>query len=162
MRDALEREQAEVIAKKDAALAASAVKAAQYVDEIRQNHAELAVLQDAEPVQPELEREPLVINLRAQIASLTLAFDLSQKVVAEKDVQLQAWPEKFNALQAIADARLTTIGIKDNRIAALENVVSKYDKKHRLTIRLFGLKIDLLNDVIKPGGAVVVYSLLKK
>ena len=57
---------------------------------------------------------------------------------------------------------LTTIGIKDNRIAALENVVQILDKKHRLTIRLFGLKIDLLNDVIKPGGAVVVYSLLKK
>lgn len=43
-----------------------------------------------------------------------------------------AWQTKFNALQTIADARLVTIGIKDKRIIALENLCSEYARTIKL------------------------------
>jgi hypothetical protein len=153
-RDVLEREKDAIITRQDEIIAESVVKSAQYVLEMSAYEAELSRLREAEPVQPELEREPLVINLRAQIATLTIAFDLSQKAVAEKDVQLLAWPVKFNALQAIADARLTTIETKDNRIGDLEKAL-------RVGERRVGLNKTVAKVALGVGAASLIYGLLK-
>lgn len=56
--------------------------ARQFQDRIGLLKKELSGLQATEPYQPELEREPLVINLRAQVAKLTEMFTLSQNTVA--------------------------------------------------------------------------------
>jgi hypothetical protein len=72
-------------------------------------------LEAAEPVAPELETHPLVINLRAQIAEWKLKFSLAQDVIAEKDRIIAArdaqlviqvrltdeWKANYNSLYAL-------------------------------------------------------------
>ncbi len=51
---------------------------------------ELQNLKDHEPVAPELETTPLVINLRAQISTLQRALDLSISAGQDKDMTISA------------------------------------------------------------------------
>lgn len=58
----------------------------------------------AEPSQPELETQPLVINLRGQIKTLTEMFSLANKEIAVRDDIIRAWESKYNAQVDIAEA----------------------------------------------------------
>lgn len=63
--------------------------------------AQLAELQNAEPVAPELEAHPLVINLRGQINNLTEMFTLSQNVVTTQRQEIEELGGKCIALESI-------------------------------------------------------------
>jgi len=93
-KDALEEQARDrsdaVIAKQNDIIVDSQAREAEKDALIVSQKATIKTLQDAEPVQPELEKEPLVINLRAQIKAITRAFDLSQNVVLEQERQLKA------------------------------------------------------------------------
>jgi hypothetical protein len=60
-------------------------------------------LQNAEPVQPELESQPLVINLRAQVAKVTEMFHLSQEVVESQRGEIILWERKYEAQVSISE-----------------------------------------------------------
>lgn len=63
--------------------------------------ARLAGLQNAEPVAPELESHPLIINLRGQINNLTEMFTLSQNVVTTQRQEIEELGGKCIALESI-------------------------------------------------------------
>ena len=65
--------------------------------------ARLAELQNAEPVSPELESHPLVVNLRGQISQLTEMFTLSQNVVSTQRQEIEELGGKCIALESIGD-----------------------------------------------------------
>lgn len=91
------------IAEKDAAIAEKDAKIAQYVGKVSTLSAELVALQNAEPVQPELETQPLVINLRAQIGNLTNLYSISIDIITTKDAIIADWSAKFDAQVVISD-----------------------------------------------------------
>ena len=67
-----------------------AIDSAQAVIEVKKRaiadrDTRIAALEAVEPVAPELEAHPLVINLRAQISEWKVKFSLAQGVIAEKD-----------------------------------------------------------------------------
>lgn len=70
----------------------------------------IAALEAAEPVAPELESHPLVINLRAQIGEWKLKFSLAQDVIAEKD-RIIAGKDGIIALVGVP----ILVGIKDGK-----------------------------------------------
>jgi len=57
---------------------------------------QLDELQNTEPVAPELEKTPLVINLRSQIGELTKMYSLSRETIAEQKTIIDAWTTKYN------------------------------------------------------------------
>jgi chromosome segregation ATPase len=61
--------------------------------------ADLAYLQAHEPVQPELETQPLVINLRAQIKKGNEAFSLAVEDREKLDKQVANYKKEINWLQ---------------------------------------------------------------
>ena len=57
---------------------------------------QLDELQNTEPASPELEKTPLVINLRSQIGELTKMYSLSRETIAEQKTIIEAWTTKYN------------------------------------------------------------------
>ena len=57
---------------------------------------QLDELQNTEPAAPELEKTPLVINLRSQIGELTKMYSLSRETIAEQKTIIDAWTTKYN------------------------------------------------------------------
>ena len=57
---------------------------------------QLDELQNTEPAAPELEKTPLVINLRAQIGELTKMYSLSRETIEEQKTIIEAWTVKYN------------------------------------------------------------------
>jgi hypothetical protein len=57
---------------------------------------QLDELQNTEPAAPELEKTPLVINLRSQIGELTKMYSLSRETIAEQKTIIEAWTTKYN------------------------------------------------------------------
>lgn len=95
--------QTATIAAANAAIAEKDAKIAQYVGKVSTLTAELTALQNAEPVQPELEMQPLVINLRAQIGNLSKTLNINADIIAEKDAIIADWSKKFDAQSVISD-----------------------------------------------------------
>ncbi len=87
----------ETITQQNAAIAHAEAEAAAKQARINTLGAELAALQAAEPAQPELEGQPLVISLRKQVTWLTDMLSLAQGVAADKDKELAAWQVKYYA-----------------------------------------------------------------
>ena len=90
------------IALKDKAVGELEHKVAQYVVEISTLRGELEDIQNAEPVQPELESEPLVINLRGQVAKLTAMFTLATDTVALQGQEIDALKGKVKLWEEVA------------------------------------------------------------
>jgi len=57
---------------------------------------QLDELQNTEPAAPELEKTPLVINLRSQIGELTKMYSLSRETIEEQKTIIEAWTVKYN------------------------------------------------------------------
>jgi uncharacterized coiled-coil protein SlyX len=148
--DALEKDKAT----QDAVIAEKDVKVAQYVEELSTLRGELTDLQDAEPAQPELEREPLVINLRAQIATLTRAFSLSQEVVAEREGQIAAWSAKYDAQAQISAEWMAAYEREHALRLAAEGLF-------KLGERRAGLNKTITKVALGVGAASLIYGLLK-
>ncbi len=154
-RDALEAGQAQTIAEGSKKIAELLANAGKPTPAEKEKDREIVALKgEVATLKAQGDTAGALAKAEATIAALESKAELAEDRHKANIMDLNAeWQAKFNALQAIADARLTTIGVKDERIAALENEVSKYARKKRLILNLFGLKIDLVNDVIKPGAA---------
>ena len=111
-------------------------------------------LQNAEPVQPELESEPLVINLRGQIARLTEMFNLSQEVVKTQGEEIALWAKKYDA-QAAISAEWKSEYEREHQLRLMsEGIVSQLESRVR------GAKLMNKVAVVAVAGAVA-YGLLK-
>jgi hypothetical protein len=110
-----------------------------------------------EPVQPELESQPLVISLRKQVSKLTDMFNLSQETVTLQSQEIDALGGKCAALESI--------GAEWKQM---------YDKEHKLRLLSEGLVTSLEHRVKAQGllgtakavaigvtAGCLVYSLLK-
>lgn len=114
-------------------------------------------LQAEEPVQPELETEPLVINLRAQILELTLVVDTQEQIIQGSNKIIFNLTEKYNA----------QVGISDSYRAMYENE----KELHRLAIdrlkiadrRIASLRFtgNAKNVLVVVAGGAIAYLLLK-
>ena len=111
-------------------------------------------LQNAEPVQPELEKEPLVINLRGQIAQLTEMFTLSEQAGKLKDKEIELWAAKYAAQVAISDEWRGNYEREHQLRLMSEGIVSG------LEARVRGAKFLNKVAVVAVAGAVA-YGLLK-
>ncbi len=130
VRAEFEARQNAVMAEKDRQLAQKDVVITQYVEKTSTLTAEITRLKANEPpTTPEIEAMPIVVNLRAQVATLTVAFSLSQKTVTLQAEEIVLLKGKFDALQAISDARGAAIVIKDQRIASLEGLCGVYERR---------------------------------
>jgi len=112
--------------------------------------ARLAELQNAEPVSPELESHPLVVNLRGQISQLTEMFTLSQNVVTTQRQELEEWPKKFNAQVTISETWRQRYENEHALRLGCENLLT-ISEKRGIILKVFGLKIDLIKNVVVPG-----------
>ena len=113
--------------------------------------ARIAALEGAEPSQPELETEPLVISLRAQVRSWKEAFSLSEAASLEKDEVIRNWEVKF-----------------DSQVKITMEWVARYESEHALrlaSVDLFKMsqrqskKSKLIYGAIAVAG--VAYGMLK-
>ena len=77
-----------------------------YVKTVQLNaqSAELAELQAQEPIVPELETHPLIINLRAQIRTLEKQAHFSLAIIDAQATALAAWEAKFDAQVSISES----------------------------------------------------------
>ena len=117
---------------------------------IAEGSARLAELQNAEPVAPELESHPLVINLRGQVSKLTKMFTLSQDVVTTQKQELEEWPKKFNAQVTISETWRQRYENEHALRLGCENLLT-ISEKRGIILKVFGLKIDLIKNVVVPG-----------
>lgn len=93
---------AEAIADKESAIVQIERNLAQYVAKTTTLTAELTALQSAEPAQPELESEPLVINLRAQVVKLSEMFSLATGTITAQSQEIDALKGKAALWQEVA------------------------------------------------------------
>ena len=110
-----------------------------------------------EPIQPELEEEPLVINLRQQVRLLTFVLEGAEKELENKDKIIFNLTEKYNA----------QVGISDSYRAMYENE----KELHRLAIdrlkiadrRIASLRFtgNAKNVLVVVAGGAIAYLLLK-
>ena len=118
---------------------------------------QLDELKDAEPSQPELENEPLVINLRLQIARLTEMFNLSQNVIAEKDKIILAWEVKYNALERVSEAWRNQYENEAKLRGLAEGLVANLEGQ----VRRANFKSKVLTVAVVAVGAYAGYRLVK-
>jgi len=90
------------IAQKDEAIGQLERKVTQYVEKNSTLRAELTALQNAEPVQPELEKEPLVISLRSQVSKLTEMFTLATDTITTQSQEIDLLRGKAALLEEVA------------------------------------------------------------
>jgi len=119
--------------------------------------ARLAELISSEPSQPELETQPLVINLRGQIKTLTDMFSLADKEIAVRDGIIRAWESKYNTQVDITEVWKRQYESEHNLRLMAEGLVKNLEGRVRIgTLRGRALTI---------VGAVVVgyvgYRLIK-
>lgn len=119
-------------------------------------------LQHAEPVQPELEKEPLVINLRGQISKLTKMFNLSQASVATQQKIIDELNGKYVVQVGISNEYKSQYEGEHKLRLKAEGVISAGEKRG-VIVNLFGLKLDIIKDVIVPSGTFALgYALGSK
>ena len=131
---------------------------------------ELADLRAAEPSQPELESQPLVISLRGQVSKLTEMFTLSQQTIADKDKII--FELGIPELVGIVDGKKVFKYPVDSVTWALNEQSRGWEKnysgehalrlscenllaiseKRGIVFKIFGLNIDLVKDVLVPSG----------
>jgi len=114
-------------------------------------------LQAEEPVQPELETEPLVINLRAQILELTLVVDTQEQIIQSNDKIIFNLTEKYQAQVGISDSyKAMHENEKELHRLAIDRL--KIADKRIASLRFTGNAKNVL--VVVAGGAIA-YLLLK-
>ena len=124
---------------------------------IRELSTRLDELQNAEPSQPELEKEPLVINLRAQIAKLTEMFALSQGVVEEQRKVIVEWEGKFVAQEKISAEWKQAYEREHALRLSCEGLNKQLEKSYRISL----LKGKVVTVAAVAIGGGLIYSLLK-
>ena len=117
----------------------------------------LSELQSQEPIQPELEEEPLVISLRQQVRLLTFVLDGAEKELANKDEIIFSLTEKYNAQVEISDGYKS---MYENEQALHRLAIDRLkivDKKIA-SLRFTG---NVKNTLVVVAGGAIAYLLLK-
>ena len=148
----------ESIALKDAAIAEKEAKVTRYVGKASTLAAELAALRNAEPIQPELETQPLVINLRAQIGNLTQALSISAGVIENKDGIISDWSAKFDAQAKISEAWKRAYN-DEHRLRLLSEDLNKSLEHQGRVSRLYG-KVSMA--ALAGAGVYLVINAISK
>ena len=114
-------------------------------------------LQAEEPVQPELETEPLVINLRAQILELTLVVDTQEQIIQGSNKIIFNLTEKYNAQVGISDSYRS---MYENEQALHRLAIDrlKIADKKIASLRFTG---NVKNTLVVVAGGAIAYLLLK-
>lgn len=94
----------ETIAQQDATIAAANAAIREKDARITLLSRELADIVGQEPHQPELETEPLVINLRAQVARLSEMFALAMAANADQQRVITSWETKYDAQVSVSES----------------------------------------------------------
>jgi len=151
-----------IIADLEAENAGKDEKIAQYVEEVSTISAKLTVvsarveeLQANEPVQPELESEPLVINLRGQISSLTEMLSLSQEALTTQTLISDTLRGKVTNLEAMVDEWAGMYEREHLLRVQSEGLFKEADRK----IRGYRLRGKVAT-VLTVAGAIVIGSQL--
>ena len=156
-RDALIEQQVKQIAQLDTKLEAADRRIGELSAAVDKKESELSVLEGEAKtlrteVDPVIKANPklsqFVLNLEKQIADhKDIEFSLKQ-TIAEKDGEIADWKGKFDALKIIADQTAKAYASEHTLRMNCEGLV-KAEKK-RGTFNLFGLRINLLSDIIIP------------
>ena len=119
---------------------------------------ELADLRAAEPSQPELESQPLVISLRKQVSKLAEMFTLSQQTITLQTEEINAMWGKCNALESIVTEWKGQYEREHALRLSSEGLVKSLEKR----VKAQGLlgKVKTVAIVTVAGG--LAYSILKK
>jgi hypothetical protein len=141
----------EIIVRKEAEIA-------QKTERIKVLSRDLADLIANEPVQPELESQPLVISLRSQVKTLTSLYSLSQQTVTLLTAKTDALLVKCNALESIG----TEWKQQYDKERALRLSAEGMFKiaEHELKVNKFWGKAKNVAIVTIAGG--LAYSIFKK
>ena len=129
-RDALEAQQGAIIANQTSKISALLANIGKPTPKEIAKDAEIAALKRQ---MAESEEAGDIVGALAQakqtIAALELRFSLVEERRRADMFNLNAeWQTKFDALQVIADARLNTITIKDDRIVKLETALGESER----------------------------------
>ena len=154
-RDAIEAEQNAVIAAKTAKIAALLAEVGKPTPAEKAKDAEITELK-RRMAESEASGNTVQALTEAKrvIAALEVKFSLAEDSHKIAMFSLDAaWQTKFNALQTIADARLVTIGIKDKRIIALENLCSEY--VHTIKLNKFWVAVGKYGPPITFVGGLI-------
>jgi hypothetical protein len=114
-------------------------------------------LQNAEPSYPELEKHPLVLNLREQIKTLENMYSLAIETIDKQSLVIDAWTVKYNLQVGISAAwekqyndektlRLMSEGLSDKWKLAAQRA-AKNNKLYKV--------------LAIAGGAIAGYALIK-
>ena len=114
-------------------------------------------LQRAEPIQPELEKEPLVVNLRGQVKTLTEMYSLSQQTITLQTREIDAWWGKYRAQESISKEWEANY----NREHALRLSCKSMNKQLEKQYRVARLKGRVATVACAAALGVVGYQLLK-
>jgi len=158
------RIQLDIIAEREKVITLQNEEITKYVGQVKVKDAKIKALsaqldelQNVEPSQPELENEPLVINLRGQVARLTEMFTLSQGVVADKDKIILAWEVKYNAQVDISLAWKKSYDEEH----ALRLSCESLNKALESRVGLFRLKGKVLTVATAITAGYIGYRLIK-
>lgn len=129
----------------------------QKAEQIKVLSRDLADLIASEPSQPELESQPLVINLRGQVSKLTELYSLSQQTVTLQTEEIDVLKGKCIALGAIGDEWRVQYE-KEHALRLLsEGLVGSLEKR----VKAQGLLGKVKSAVIVGAAGYVAYSILK-
>jgi hypothetical protein len=146
------------IGQKDEEIAELKQKEAQYVEKTSTYRSEIARLRADEPVQPELEVEPLVINLREQIGFLNKLVESNLEIIANKDAQIRAWEVKFNAQADISQSWKEAYEREHNLRVQAEGLFKVAEHKAKAN----SLKSKVATAAVVVAGVVIVSQLVHK
>lgn len=111
-----------------------------------------------EPVQPELENEPLVINLRGQINKLSNMYGLSQQVIALQSEEIDVLKGKCIALGAIGNEWKGQYEREHQLRLASEGLVTSLEKR----VKSQGLMGKVKTVALGVTAGYLAYTLTKK
>jgi hypothetical protein len=108
-------------------------------------------LQAAEPpTTPEIEALPIVVNLRGQVAKLTGMFNLSQNVVVAQSQEIVELKGKVGLLELVA-AEWKGAYNREYALRLSSEKLLTIAENRGIVFKLFGIKINLVKDVVVPG-----------
>jgi hypothetical protein len=125
--------------------------------EIKKLSNRLDELQNAEPSYSELEKHPLVINLRGQIKTLGNMYSLAIETIDKQSLVIDAWTTKYN-LQVWISAAWEK---QYNDEKALRLMSEGLSDKWKLAAQRADKNNKLYKVLAIAGGAIAGYALIK-
>ena len=129
----------------------------QKAEQIKVLSRDLADLIANEPSQPELESQPLVINLRGQINKLSNMYSLSQQTITLQSEEIEVLRGKCNNLESIGTEWKQQYEKEHALRLSSEGLVKSLEKR----VKAQGLLGKVKSAVIVGAAGYVAYSILK-